>query len=108
MKTDWLKPIAFCMFLALVIGSISLEARAQGENNQAPILLIKIRNLDRLLSDLEKLMPKASQQLQKARTMLQGTDWIDSGRSVTAGIIMEGAKSRLVLMIPFSKANQSL
>lgn len=105
MRTKVLKQIAICMFVVLTAGFISPAADAQETNNQNPILLVKIRNIERFLNDIETLMPQTSKQFSSVRTMLQGTHWIDAERSITAGMVLEGTKTNWILLIPFRTAN---
>ena len=74
---------------------------AYGQTSPDPIasnLLIKIRNIDQLLQDLEMLLPSgpdadAAPQTAMVRGMLQGTDWIDPSRSVVAGMQSNGQET---------------
>ena len=96
------------MFVAFMAGFISSAANAQDANNQSPILLVKIRNIERFLSDMGTFMPQSAQQISSLRAMLQGTSWIDSERSITAGMVLEGTKTRWILLIPFRTANATV
>jgi hypothetical protein len=108
MRTKILNRVAVFMFIVLLVGFISPTANAQEADNQSPILLVKIRNIERFLSDIEKLVPQAAQPLSALRPMLQGTDWIDSERSLTVAMFMDGAQSKGILLIPFRTANPGI
>jgi hypothetical protein len=110
MKRKMLRLMVFCMFVGLVSGFLLPTASAQGEADQNPVLTVKVRDINRLISDIQKLVPptpgsKAGQQIAMIPMMLQGTDWIDSGRSIVAGMVLEGQKASWVAMIPFSVEN---
>ncbi len=110
MKTKVLKLIVICMLAGLCAGLTLTTAYAQNAADQAPQLLIKIRDINQLMSDIEKLTPPdqgpaASQQIAMLRGMLQGTDWIDPGRSIVAGMVTGGPETRWIVMIPFLTAN---
>ncbi len=110
MKTKVLKLIVICMLAGFCAGLALTTAYAQNAADQAPQLLIKIRDINQLMSDIEKLTPPdqgpaASQQIAMLRGMLQGTDWIDPGRSIVAGMVTGGSETRWIVMIPFLTAN---
>jgi hypothetical protein len=105
MKTKFLNRVAIFIFMALFAGFISPAAVAQEKSNPRPILLFKIRNVERFISDIEKLIPQAANQLSAMRPMLQGTGWIDSERSLTIAMFMDGAQSKGIMLIPFRTAN---
>jgi hypothetical protein len=110
MRKRMLRLAVFCMFIGLVAGFLSPAVNAQEAPGQNPVLTVKVRNIDRLISDIEKLAPqtpgsKAGQQLGMLRMMLQGTDWIDSERSIVAGMVLNAQKPSWFAMIPFSVAN---
>jgi hypothetical protein len=113
MKRKLLKLIILCLFLGLNAGFIPATAGAQDEANQKPQLLIKIRNIDQFLNDIEKLISSVQgsnavpPQIAMIRGMLQGTDWIDPQRSIVAGIVLKEPKPKLAILIPFRKANPS-
>lgn len=110
MKRKMLRLFVFCMFTGLLSGFLSTAASAQEMTGQDPVLMVKVRDINQLLSDVEKLMPqtpgsKAGQQIAMVRGMLQGTDWIDSGRSIVAGMVLEAPQPKWVIMIPFITEN---
>jgi len=110
MKRKMLRLIVFCMFIGLVAGFLSPAVNAQEGPDPEPVLMIKVRNIDQLISDVEKFVPqtpesKAGQQIGMLRMMLQGTDWIDSERSIVAGMVLEAEQAKWVAMIPFSAEN---
>jgi hypothetical protein len=110
MKTQMLKLVVLCMFAGWAIVLAPPAADAQGGADQGPQLLIKIRNIDRLLNDIERLMPagpdaNAAQQVAMFRGMLQGTDWIDPERSIVAGMLTRGSETNWVALIPYRAAN---
>ncbi len=102
--------IIIAVAVALVAGLSPADIEAQGEVAQGPQLLIKIRNIDQLLNDIERLMPPGEgastpQQAAMLRGMLQGTDWIDPQRSIVAGMVVNGDLSSWIALIPFRTAN---
>lgn len=105
MITKTLKRMAFCLLVVLVAGFISAAAEAQEAGSQSPLLLIKIRNVEQFITDAGRLMPQVANQLATVRMVLQGTDWIDAGRSLTIGVAQDGATSRAILLVPFRTAN---
>jgi hypothetical protein len=110
MKGKLLNLIVLCLLAGLVVGCIPTAVNAQDGTKQRPQLLIKVRNIGQLLSDIDKLMQpaKGSTSLQPtamARLALQGTDWIDPNRSIVAGITMKDATSKCIVLIPFLTAN---
>jgi hypothetical protein len=110
MKQKLLNLVALCLFAGLAAGFIPMAASAQGGTNQKPQLLIKIRNIDEFLNNIEKLIPRAQGSgsllpTAMARGMLQGTDWIDPQRSIVAGMVSKDARSKWVILIPFRSAN---
>ena len=110
MKRKMLGLIVFCIFTGLVAGFLSPAANAQEIADQNPVLLVKVSNIDQLLSDAEKLISqapasKAGPQIGMLRGMLQGTDWIDPDRSIVAGMVLDGQKASWAVMIPFSVEN---
>ncbi len=112
MKRKMLRLIVFCLFMGLVTGFLLSAANAQPGTDQDPVLMVKIRNIDQLIDDIEKLMAqtpgsKAGQQIGMLRMMLQGTDWIDPERSMVAGMVFEGQTPSGAAMIPFSTPNDA-
>jgi hypothetical protein len=111
MKAKLLKCLVFCL-LAGCIALNPLPACAQEEADQEPQLLIKVPDIEKLLSDAQTVMQqdpqsKATQQLNMVRMMLFGTDWIDPGRSIVAGMVSNGAQSQWILLVPFHTANNN-
>ena len=77
-----------------------------------PNLLIKIRDIDQMLQDLEALMPSqpgtdASSQMAMIKGMLQGTEWIDPSRSIVAGMQYDGQVTSWLVLVPFQTPNQN-
>ncbi len=110
MKTKMSTLIAMAMTLILVAGFPPPAVDAQAKAPGGPQLLIKIRNIDQLLNDVERLMPSGegtatAQQMAMFRGMLQGTDWIDPQRSIVVGMVVRGDTSSWIALIPFSLAN---
>jgi tetratricopeptide (TPR) repeat protein len=73
--------------------------------------LITIRDIDRLLNDLERFAPGAAEGDAAGRTamikgLLQGTDWIDPARAIAAGLTYDGAVSRWSILVPFRTPNE--
>ena len=110
MKTKMFTLIALGMIAFLAAGFMPPAAKAQGQAGQGLQLLIKIRNIDQLLNDVERLMPSGegsatTQQMAMFRGMLQGTDWIDPERSIVLGMDARGGASSWIALIPFRTAN---
>jgi hypothetical protein len=111
MKRNLLNLIAICVLAGLVAGLIPAAAVAQDTSAQKPQLLIKIRNLDQFLNDVDKLMSAVQEsktappQTAMLRGMLQGTDWIDPQRSIVAGIMLKDPKPEIAILVPFRKEN---
>ena len=110
MKTRLFTLIALTVIVVLAAGLTPSAAEAQDGADQRPPLLIKIRNIDQLLNDVEQLMPSeqgatAAQQLAMVRGMLQGTDWIDPERSIVVGMVTQGSTTQWLALIPFRTAN---
>jgi hypothetical protein len=111
MKRKLLSLIAICLLAGLTAELIPAAAGAQEASTQKPQLLIKIRNIDQFLDDIDKLVATfqesktAPPQTAMLRGMLQGTDWIDPQRSIVAGVIIKDPKPELAILIPFRKEN---
>ncbi len=102
--------IAIAVAAVLVAGVTPPVAEAQGAVPRGPQLLIKIRNIDQLLNDVERLIPSGegtatTQQMAMLRGMLQGTDWIDPERSIVVGMVVQGDASNWIALIPYRTAN---
>jgi hypothetical protein len=108
MKTKFLSQVAILIFAALLIGIVYPAAHAQDANKQTPVIVVKIRDIEQFLSAVERLSPQAGNQLSVMRKTLQGTDWIDSDRSITAAITLDGGQSKVALLIPFRRANPGI
>ena len=107
-----------CMALALGIWMLVLFVAAvgpvQGQTiaDAPPVVTIKIRDIDRLLQDLESLMPantaaNPSSQTAMIKGLLQGTDWIDPARPVVADMVYDGQTSSWLVFLPFQKPNDA-
>ncbi len=107
-----------CMALALgiwmmvFIVAAALPVQGQTIAAAAPVVTIKIRDIDRLLQDLESLMPanteaNPSSQTAMIKGLLQGTDWIDPARPVVAGMVYDGQMSSWLVFLPFQKPNDA-
>ncbi len=102
--------ILIAVAAVLIAGFSPAAVEAQAEASNGPQLLIKVRNIDQLLNDIERLMPAGEgaappQQVAMLRGMLQGTDWIDPERSIVAGMTVNGDISSWIALIPFLTAN---
>lgn len=109
MKKAFLNFLVFCL-LAGFIPIMPQSAAAQEEADPGPYLILKIPDIEKLLSDVETFMPpnpqsKATQQLNMIRMMLFGTDWIDPGRSIVAAMLPGGKQPEFILLVPFQTAN---
>ena len=109
MKIRTVNPIAICLFAVIALLCAPGLASAQGVDNQEPFLVIKIPDINKLLQAMTPATPKANTAgpNQMISMMLHGTDWIDTNRSMVAGLHKEGAKSFLVYLIPFNTPNSS-
>ncbi len=77
-----------------------------------PSLLIKIRDIDQVLQDMESLMQPnpgadAASQTAMIKGMLQGTDWIDPLRSIVAGMHYDGQATSWTVLVPFQIPNEN-
>lgn len=103
------------MALCLLAGCITIipqPAFTTEEPDPEPLLLLKIPGIDKLLSDVQTVMPqnpqsKAPQPLTMVRTMLFGIDWIDPGRSIVAAMVPSGSQPEFILLVPFRTANDN-
>jgi tetratricopeptide (TPR) repeat protein len=99
--------------LAVFILGGMLPAYGQASANAAlPSLLIKIRNIDQVLQDMESLVPSnpgadAASQTAMIKGMLQGTDWIDPSRSIVAGMNYDGQATSWMVLVPFQTPNEN-
>jgi hypothetical protein len=110
MKRKLLSLISLSLLALLPAVFMPTAANAQDGTNQRPQLIIKIRNIDQLLQDIEKLMPiiqgsQTAPPTSMIRGMLQGTDWIDPKRSIVAGLVPKDGKPKAIILIPFRTAN---
>jgi hypothetical protein len=104
-----LKFIALILFSGLVAAALPAAA-AQEVPAQNPLLMVRIPDIEKLLEDIQSLAPEtpgsnASGQMDNIRMMLGGTDWIDTGRSITIGVAMENSKTSAMALIPFIAPN---
>lgn len=100
-----------CMMLLFMLGGV-LPVRGQTALDSPPALLVKIRDIDRILKDLESLIPAqpgagSSAQTAIIKGLLQGTDWIDPSRSVVAGMSHDGQAAAWVVLLPFQRPNEN-
>jgi len=109
MKIRTVNSIAICLFSVIALLCAPVLASAQGAVDQEPILVIKIPDINKLLQAMTPATPGANTAgpNQMISMMLHGTDWIDTNRSMVAGLHKEGAKSSLVYLIPFNTPNSS-
>ena len=96
------------MVLVVMLGV--LPSHAQTTPAAAPTLMIKIRDVDRMLQDIESILvtdsnATPSSQMAMVKGMLQGTDWIDPSRMVVAGLYNDGPTSSWMVFIPFQTPN---
>jgi hypothetical protein len=106
----WISILTFYFVISHSFCFLSVQTTTPGGADQSLTTLIKIRNVEKLLGDLEKLTPatpgsSTNQQLAMARMMLMGSNWIDPERSVVAGMFSEGLKTNVVALIPFHTPN---
>ena len=109
MKIRTANTIAICLFAVIALLCAPILASAQGVVDQEPLLVIKIPDINKLLQAMTPAtawaQPAGPNQM--ISMMLHGTDWIDTNRSMVAGLRKEGAKSSLVYLIPFNTPNSS-
>ena len=103
---------AFAWVIALTIAAGPLPVQGQTATADVPVLMVRVRDVDRMLKDLEALMPAnpgadPSSQTAMIRGMLQGTDWIDPARTVVAGMYYDGQASSWLVFLPFRKPNEA-
>ena len=107
MKKKLLNLIALCLFAGLIMGFIP-AAGAQDNADQSPLLLIKVPDIEKLLGDVQNLMPPAqvsseTNPVAGIRMMLSG--WIDPERSIVAGMVPQGAGNNVFVLLPFHTPN---
>lgn len=109
MKIRTANQIAICLFAVIALLCAPITASARGAGDQEPFLVIKIPDINKLLQAMTPAIPGTNPAgpNQMISTMLHGTDWIDTNRSMVAGLRKEGAKSSLVWLIPFNTPNSS-
>jgi hypothetical protein len=98
--------------LAFWVAGGLLSAHGQTSPSAAPKLLIKIRDIDRLIQNMESLMPAdaasaPASQAAMIKGLLQGTDWIDSARPIVAGLYYDGQASSWLVFLPFTTPNEA-
>lgn len=103
-----LKFLALILFSGLV--AADLPAAVQEDPGQNPLLTVKIPNVEKLIGDIQNLVSEApglnaSGQMDNIRLMLGGTDWIDTGRSITISVVAENSKTSAIALIPFIHTN---
>ncbi len=108
-----------CMALVLgvwmmvfIVVAAPRPVQGQTVTDAKPVVTIKIRDIDRMLQDLESLMSantgaNPSSQTAMIKAMLQGTDWIDPARLVVAGMYYDGQMSSWLVFLPFQKPNDA-
>jgi hypothetical protein len=108
MKKNLLRLSLFCIIALTAFGTISM-AGSPGEVNQSPVVMIKVRSLERLLNDATALMPQNAalqgQQLSIAKALLFSGNWLDDKRSIVVGMIPNGTASSGFALIPFRSQN---
>ncbi|MEJ2245555.1 MAG: hypothetical protein P8Y80_05640 [Acidobacteriota bacterium] len=109
MKTTLMKFLTVCLIAGFTAGYVP-KTGAQEVSDQSPILLIKIPDIEKLLSNAQSLMPStpgsnAEEQINRIRMMLFGTAWIDPERSIVAGLVSQAGQTHPVIFIPFHTPN---
>jgi hypothetical protein len=109
MKTTLMKFLAVCLMAGFTAGYVP-RTGAQEISDQNPILLIKIPDIEKLLNDVQSLMPptqgsNVQNQIMGIRMALFGTAWIDPDRSIVAGLAMQDGKYNMVGLVPFQQPN---
>ena len=104
--------LAFGIWMMAFIVAAAWPVQGQTITDAPPVVMIKLRNIDRLLQDLESLMPadtgaNPSSQIAMIKGMLQGTDWIDPVRPLVAGMVYDGQRSSWLVFLPFQKPNDA-
>jgi hypothetical protein len=109
MKIRTASRIVVCLFAVIALLCVPIPASAQGAVDQEPLLVIKIPDINKLLQAMTPATTGANTAgpNQMISMMLYGTDWIDTNRSMVAGLHKEGAKSSLVYLVPFNTPNSS-
>ena len=104
--------VVFGLILAAFLTGVLSPVYGQTTLTDRPQLIIKIRDIDKMLQDLEALMPSqtgadASSQMAMIKGMLQGTDWIDPSRAIVAGINYDGQTTSSLVLVPFQTPNEN-
>lgn len=109
MRMKHTKFFAWILFCSLVAAALP-AARAQEDPGQNLLLLVKIPDIEKLLGNIQNLVSgtpaqNESAQMDNIRMMLGGTDWIDTKRSITLGVVMENSKTSILALVPFLTPN---
>ncbi|MBN1363601.1 MAG: hypothetical protein JW976_02225 [Syntrophaceae bacterium] len=112
MKIRPVNSIVIYLFATIALLCTPHLASAQGIVDNEPLLMIKIPDINRLLTDAQAMTPATPGanpvgQIQAIRIMLYGTDWIDTNRSIVIGQRKEGTKFSMIALIPFNEPNSS-
>jgi hypothetical protein len=113
MKEKLLKLTVLGLILGVSAGLLASAAMAQNATDQKPQILVKIRDVDQLLNDIEKLIPSLqssnanAQPMAMLRKSLLAGDWIDKQRCIVIGVVLNEPKPTVVALIPFRTANPS-
>ncbi len=112
MRTKRTAVSAIILFVFCLVSTLPNTANAQETSTQNPLLIVKISDVEKLLGHIQNLALQApglnaAQQMNNIRMMLNGTDWIDTGRSITIGVVMDNGKTNGVALIPFFAPNDT-
>lgn len=103
--------IGWTLVFSILVGM--LPAYGQTLTGDPPKLVIKLRDVERFLRDLEALVPSdpnsgdPSSRTAMIRGMLQGTSWIDPSRSIVARMHYDGQATSWRVLVPFQTPNEN-
>ncbi len=113
MKKPFFQQNACVIFVILMVAfGISPSLWATGEGGSPLDLSVKIGKIDEKLRLVEKLIPPNTDAPVKspvfmAKSMLQGTHWIDPDRLIVLGVIMGEPQPEIAVILPYIEPNLS-
>jgi len=112
MRVPRTKLLTLILLAALTTGILPTTANAQEDSNQSPLLFVKIPDIDKLFRAIQELTSQsqdlnAAPQMNNIPMMLNGTDWIDTERSIAVGVVMEDSKTSAIALLPFLTPNDT-
>lgn len=110
MKKNLIQVLSLFLFAGAALGYFPALTQAQENTGTSPLLVVKIPDIEQLIENIQKLAPEGTDvtaQISNLRMMLQGTDWIDTGRSIVVEMSMGNPQNPAFALIPFLAANNN-